>query len=365
MKNQHSFAALRNPWKLHWNERISDVDTSNIWANLSLHPCSMLRICDSSIMWFMISAMWSRRMCAILSMCKWVGHNWRRWFIGYSVRRGRWTKRSSSVCWSVQHLLYPKIRKKIIPPGTKVNSGCGIRNPDGVGFRITGDNDNESAFGGRISSNSVGKVLRRSYQLLIYLSQNFHGWQLCWTSNTQTITKLWTSMRAAVHWSNRPSFSLLPIVWPVRIRKTLRYELVTGTLRCVRPQFFLFNRTLIAISYRSADKRWDISASREHCTWNCGSSRIPCGQLIQRYCIAVPRHTGWNCRECQYGVPAADKHSFRWQPMLCVRLGQRSFRSRRQIPSDFETWRIAGRVTWFLSAKIAHHTSGQTFRFAR
>lgn len=40
--------------------------------------------------------------------------------------------------------------EKIIPAGTKINSGCGIRNPEGVGFRIKGDNDNESAFGGTI-----------------------------------------------------------------------------------------------------------------------------------------------------------------------------------------------------------------------
>lgn len=46
-------------------------------------------------------------------------------------------------------------------------------------------------------------------------------------------------MRAAVHWSNHLSFWLLPIVWPVRIRITLKYELVTGTHRCVRPQFFI------------------------------------------------------------------------------------------------------------------------------
>lgn len=35
----------------------------------------------------------------------------------------------------------------IIPDDVKVNMGCGIRNTDGVGFRITGDKDNESQFG--------------------------------------------------------------------------------------------------------------------------------------------------------------------------------------------------------------------------
>lgn len=40
-----------------------------------------------------------------------------------------------------------KADKPIIPPNTKVNVGCGIRNEDGVGFRITGDKDNEAQFG--------------------------------------------------------------------------------------------------------------------------------------------------------------------------------------------------------------------------
>lgn len=35
----------------------------------------------------------------------------------------------------------------IIPDDVKINSACGIRNADGVGFRITGDKDNESQFG--------------------------------------------------------------------------------------------------------------------------------------------------------------------------------------------------------------------------
>lgn len=33
-----------------------------------------------------------------------------------------------------------------IPPVT-INNECGIRNTEGVGFRITGDKDNESQFG--------------------------------------------------------------------------------------------------------------------------------------------------------------------------------------------------------------------------
>lgn len=37
--------------------------------------------------------------------------------------------------------------KPIIPAETKVNVGCGIRNTDGVGFRITGDKDGEAQFG--------------------------------------------------------------------------------------------------------------------------------------------------------------------------------------------------------------------------
>ena len=35
----------------------------------------------------------------------------------------------------------------IVSPSTKVNDGCGIRNIEGVGFRIKGDKDNESQFG--------------------------------------------------------------------------------------------------------------------------------------------------------------------------------------------------------------------------
>lgn len=34
-----------------------------------------------------------------------------------------------------------------VPPDTKVNVGCGIRNPEGVGFRITGAQDHEAQFG--------------------------------------------------------------------------------------------------------------------------------------------------------------------------------------------------------------------------
>lgn len=33
-----------------------------------------------------------------------------------------------------------------IPP-SPVHTGCGVRNVDGVGFRITGDKDNEAQFG--------------------------------------------------------------------------------------------------------------------------------------------------------------------------------------------------------------------------
>lgn len=40
--------------------------------------------------------------------------------------------------------------EKIVPKGTVINAGCGIRNAHGVGFRITGDKDNESEFGGNI-----------------------------------------------------------------------------------------------------------------------------------------------------------------------------------------------------------------------
>lgn len=36
--------------------------------------------------------------------------------------------------------------KPVIPP-IQQNEGCGHRNMDGVGFRITGDNDNEAQFG--------------------------------------------------------------------------------------------------------------------------------------------------------------------------------------------------------------------------
>lgn len=36
--------------------------------------------------------------------------------------------------------------RPIIPP-TTIHTGCGIRNVDGVGFRITGDKDNEAQFG--------------------------------------------------------------------------------------------------------------------------------------------------------------------------------------------------------------------------
>lgn len=39
-----------------------------------------------------------------------------------------------------------KSDKPIIPP-VKINQGCGYRNIDGVGFRITGAKDNEAQFG--------------------------------------------------------------------------------------------------------------------------------------------------------------------------------------------------------------------------
>lgn len=45
-----------------------------------------------------------------------------------------------------------KSDEKIVTPDTRVNQGCGYRNADGVGFRITGDNDYESAFGGEQTS---------------------------------------------------------------------------------------------------------------------------------------------------------------------------------------------------------------------
>lgn len=32
-------------------------------------------------------------------------------------------------------------------PDVPVNTGCGVRNVDGVGFRITGNNDHEAQFG--------------------------------------------------------------------------------------------------------------------------------------------------------------------------------------------------------------------------
>lgn len=39
-----------------------------------------------------------------------------------------------------------KQTKPILPP-SKIPEGCGFRNDDGIGFRITGDNDNEAQFG--------------------------------------------------------------------------------------------------------------------------------------------------------------------------------------------------------------------------
>lgn len=40
-----------------------------------------------------------------------------------------------------------KTEKPILPPNTQVNTRCGIRNVNGVGFRITGDKDGEAQFG--------------------------------------------------------------------------------------------------------------------------------------------------------------------------------------------------------------------------
>lgn len=39
-----------------------------------------------------------------------------------------------------------KTNMPIVPP-TPIHTSCGIRNQDGVGFRITGDKDNEAQFG--------------------------------------------------------------------------------------------------------------------------------------------------------------------------------------------------------------------------
>lgn len=49
--------------------------------------------------------------------------------------------------------------KPIIPANTKVNVGCGIRNEDGVGFRITGDKDNEAQFGLFMSFHFISLML--------------------------------------------------------------------------------------------------------------------------------------------------------------------------------------------------------------
>ena len=41
----------------------------------------------------------------------------------------------------------PNDDNNVIKPIAKERKGCGIRNPEGVGFRITGDKDNEAQFG--------------------------------------------------------------------------------------------------------------------------------------------------------------------------------------------------------------------------
>lgn len=40
-----------------------------------------------------------------------------------------------------------RVEPTITPPNEESFGGCGYRNKDGVGFRITGDKDNESQFG--------------------------------------------------------------------------------------------------------------------------------------------------------------------------------------------------------------------------
>ena len=39
------------------------------------------------------------------------------------------------------------VPEPITPPGIKVAQKCGLRNTNGVGFRITGNNDNEAEYG--------------------------------------------------------------------------------------------------------------------------------------------------------------------------------------------------------------------------
>jgi len=58
---------------------------------------------------------------------------------------------------------------------SEVSSKCGKRNSQGIGFTMTGNNDNEAEYGGRIKSQ---KIKHFKIILLCIYDQNFLGWLL-------------------------------------------------------------------------------------------------------------------------------------------------------------------------------------------
>lgn len=65
--------------------------------------------------------------------------------------------------------------KTQIPPETKTNDGCGFRNAEGVGFRITGAQDSEAQFGLYSISLADGNESNKKKLIFFLLQGNSHG----------------------------------------------------------------------------------------------------------------------------------------------------------------------------------------------
>lgn len=112
-------------------------------------------------------------------------------------------------------------------------------------------------------------------------------------------------------------------------------------------------------------QRRNISTSRSRSCWDCHPRKILPRWTFQWHCIIDIGHTSWYDRKCRYSVYAAARFHFRFQSMLCVRLGQRSMGKGGKISSYSEENRFANYSTDNVRGKVAIDSSRTVFQFAR
>lgn len=72
---------------------------------------------------------------------------------------------------------------------SEVSLKCGKRNPQGIGFTMTGNNDNEAEYGGRIKSQKIEhfKIILFLFMIRISLDGCYFRTEKRWRKNTKCL----------------------------------------------------------------------------------------------------------------------------------------------------------------------------------